>query len=82
MEPDAGVLVVPRDYHTATLLANDKVLFAAGFEGDWYWFPTFHTSTELFDLGLGRPLVGDFDANGESDILWRNEGSAISSRGK
>ena len=76
-DPAAGVwnpmpsLVVPRDYHTATLLANDKVLFAAGFEGDWYWFPTFHTSTELFDLGL-RPLVGDFNADGKSDILWRN----------
>ncbi len=57
-DPAAGVwnpmpsLVVPRDYHTATLLANDKVLFAAGFEGEWYWFPTFYTSTELFDLGL------------------------------
>jgi hypothetical protein len=38
-DPAAGVwnpmpsLVDPRDYHTATLLANDKVLFASGFEG-------------------------------------------------
>ena len=64
-------LVVPRDYHTATLLANDKVLFAAGFEGDWYCCAVFHAGTELFDLGL-RTLVGDFNADGKSDILWRN----------
>jgi len=79
-DPTTGVwspmpsLVDPRDYHTATLLANDKVLFAAGFEGDWYWFPTFHTSTELFDLDLppDSSLVGDFNADGKSDILSRN----------
>ena len=79
-DPAAGVwssmpdLVHPRDDHTATLLANDKVLFAGGWEGDPYWIYTIHSSTELFDLNLppDSSLVGDFNADGKSDILWRS----------
>jgi Galactose oxidase, central domain len=46
-------LRVRRDYNTATLLSNDKVLFAGGVNEN-YQFPVFQVGTELFDSGLPR----------------------------
>jgi Kelch motif len=84
-DPAAGVwnpmpsLVDRRDFHTATLLANDKVLFAAGF--DPYEFPVFHTSTELFDLGLPRPTFLTVDkgtiAQGQCYTITVGNGSGM-----
>jgi hypothetical protein len=47
-------LFVFRDSPTATLLPNDKVLFAGGINEN-FQAPIFHRSAELFDPGLPRP---------------------------
>jgi Kelch motif protein len=48
-------LLARRAYHTATILPNDKVLMAAGIDGDFDIGTVWQTSAELFDLQLPRP---------------------------
>jgi hypothetical protein len=48
-------LLARRTYHTATILPNDKVLMAAGIDGDFDIGTVWQTSAELFDLQLPRP---------------------------
>jgi hypothetical protein len=56
-------LVIPRTFHTATLLPNDKVLFAAGMDGDFDVGTVWHSSAELFDQRLPRPTSLSISAN-------------------
>jgi hypothetical protein len=48
-------LLIGRNLHTATLLPDDKILFAGGIDGDFDIGTDFLSSAELFDLGLPHP---------------------------
>ncbi len=52
-----GSMTVPRQYHTATLLLNGKVLVAGGYDGSFRVF----ASAELYD-----PSTGTFTATGST----------------
>jgi hypothetical protein len=73
-------LSIQRDGHTATLLPNDKVLIASGFNEN-FQFPIFHLSAELFDLGLPRPtslsISPDTVSQGQCFTMTAGNGSGM-----
>jgi hypothetical protein len=55
-QPD---MPVPRDFHTATLLRDGRVLIAGGYNEDWDGGPRIFSAAELYD-----PTTGTFSRTG------------------
>ena len=68
-----GSMTVPRQYHTATLLLNGKVLVAGGYDGSFRVF----ASAELYD-----PSTGTFTATGSMSVAREYHTATLLLNGK
>jgi hypothetical protein len=68
----SGNLIVPREYHNATLLTNGKVLITGGWAGETAW-----ASAELYD-----PATGMFSPTGDMITVQNGHTATLLPNGK